>query len=296
MRPIHHFGLPLSPYNQNIPICNMKKTIFSVLLLAGLLAMAGCRDKTPELELVKDDYGVTQRINPNEKSVYLVFTGHYSTDDDGYFENFDGAAPVLEILAEHGAKGSFPPTGNCFRVDRYQQVIRDIIDQGHYLSAHSDRHLLLCSYGDRSVNLVTEDSLARDIQGMEAELEKFGLKKEQYRWMIPPYEHYNQFSADALRRLGYELANPTEGLVTGLDWMGPGEPSYHSAQQLMDNIWKFEQEHGLNGAIILIHAMNYPNRTDDDRLYNHLGEIIEKLREKGYGFKTFHDVIAAEQD
>ena len=43
----------------------MKKTIFSALLLVGLLAMAGCRDKTPELELVKDAYGVTQRINPN---------------------------------------------------------------------------------------------------------------------------------------------------------------------------------------------------------------------------------------
>lgn len=67
MRPIHHFGLPLSPYNQNTPIYNMKKTIFSALLLVGLLAMAGCRDKTPELELVKDAYGVTQRINPDGK-------------------------------------------------------------------------------------------------------------------------------------------------------------------------------------------------------------------------------------
>ena len=79
----------------------MKKTIFSVLLLVGLLAMAGCRDKTPELELVKDAYGVTQRINPNEKSVYLVFTGHYSTDDDGYFENFDGS--LIDWLRQYSA-------------------------------------------------------------------------------------------------------------------------------------------------------------------------------------------------
>lgn len=47
--------------------------------------------------------------------------------------------------------------------------------------------------------------------------------------MIPSYEHYNQFSADMLRKLGYELVNPTEGLVTGLDWMGPESPAYRSA-------------------------------------------------------------------
>lgn len=156
-----------------------------------------------------------------EKSSLPVFTGHYSTDDDGYFENFDGAARSGDPGRKRGVKGSFFPTGNCFRVDRYQQVIRDIIDQGHYLSGHSNRHLLLCSYGDRSVNLVTEDSLARDIQGMEAELEKFGLKKEQYRWMIPPYEHYNQFSADALAPPGVRLGQPTEGLVDRFGLDGP---------------------------------------------------------------------------
>ena len=272
----------------------MKKTILSVFVLAALMVVASC-SKKKELVLESDQYGVAQKINPDEKSVYLVFTGHYSTDDDGYFENFDGAAPVVEILAEHGVKGSFFPTGNCFRVEKYQQTLKDIIEQGHYLSAHSDKHLLLCSYEDRNVNLVTEDSLARDIQGMEAELEKLGLKKEQYLWMIPPYEYYNQFSADALRKLGYKLVNPTEGLVTGLDWMGPEDPSYHSAQQLLDNIWNYEKEHTLNGAVILVHAMNYPNRTDDDRLYTHLGVIIEKLKEKGYGFKTFKDVIEAEK-
>ena len=273
----------------------MKKKNLFLFAVPALILAASCAAPEPPLELVKDRYGVTYKINPAEKNVYLVFTGHFSTDDDGYFENFDGADDVLEIMADRGVKGSFFPTGNCFRVERYQPVIRDIIDQGHYLSAHSDKHLLLCSYGDRSENYVTKDSLARDIAGMEAELEKFGLTKDQYRWMIPPYEHYNQFSADALRELGYELANPTEGLVTGMDWMGSEHAQYCSAQQLLDNIWNYEKENTLNGAIILVHAMDYPDRTDEDRLYTHLGEIIDTLKAKGYGFKTFHDVMAAEQ-
>lgn len=57
--------------------------------------------------------------------------------------------------------------------------------------------------------------------------------------------------------------------------MGPEHPQYHSAQKLIDNIWKYEAENTLDGAVILVHAMDYPNRTDDDRLYTHLGEIIE---------------------
>jgi peptidoglycan/xylan/chitin deacetylase (PgdA/CDA1 family) len=173
--------------------------------------------------------------------------------------------------------------------------MRNIVDQGHYLSGHSYSHLLLCSYEDRSESYVTADSLARDITQMEAQLEKLGLTKDRYLWMIPPYEYYNQFSADALRNLGYKLANPTEGLVTSMDWMGPEDPSYHSAEQLINNIWEYEKQHSLNGAIILIHAMDYPNRADNDRPYRHLGEIIEKLKDLGYGFKTFKDVIALEQ-
>jgi len=273
----------------------MKNISPFLLLITVLIMITGCGQSKSRLELVNDQYGVAYKINPHEKFVYLIFTGHFSIDDDGYFENFDGADDVLKTMAEHGIKGSFFPTGNCFRVERYQQVIRDIIDQGHYLSGHSDRHLLLCSYEDRNESLVTFDSLALDIANMEIELEKFGLTKEQYLWLVPPYEYYNQFSADALRALGYKLANPTQGLVTGMDWMGPDHPAYHSAEQLLNNIWNYEKEHSLNGAIILIHAMDYPDRTNDDRPYMYLGAIIEKLKGMGYGFKTFKDVIALEQ-
>jgi hypothetical protein len=39
--------------------------------------------------------------------------------------------------------------------------------------------------------------------------------------------------------------------------------------------------------------MNYPGRTQADRVYDHLGEIIDGLRARGYTFKTMNDVIAA---
>jgi peptidoglycan/xylan/chitin deacetylase (PgdA/CDA1 family) len=77
-----------------------------------------------------------------------------------------------------------------------------------------------------------------------------------------------------------------------MDWMGPDHPQYHSAEQLINNIWEFEKEQTLNGAIILIHAMVYPDREDTDRPNKHLGTIIKRLKDLGYGFKTFKDVVA----
>jgi peptidoglycan/xylan/chitin deacetylase (PgdA/CDA1 family) len=284
------------------------KNFFSLMLLNTIFlsaAIVGCTGRsrnvqtasssTP-LELVNDRYGVAHKINPNEKYVYLIFTGHHSQDDDGYFENFDGAGFVVDVLNKHNIKGSFFPTGVCFEVDKYKPVLRKIIADGHYLSGHSYAHLLLCSYEDRNENLVTFDSIAQDNVKMEQLLQEFGLTKEQYIWMVPPYEHYNQFSADAYRQLGYKLANPTERLVTHLDWMGTDHPSYHSAERLINNIWEFEKDHTLNGAIILIHAMNYPVRTPEDRPYMYLDEIITHIQELGYGFKSFWDVIEQEKN
>ena len=241
---------------------------------------------------VADDCGVVQLVDTTQKTVYLVFTAEFSTGDDGAFENFDGIFPVLDTLADRGVKGSFFPTGNCFRVPRYADAIRRITADGHYLSHHSNHHLHLCTEDQARETLVSMDSLKIDMAGVEAELLKFGIDKEQYPWMIPPYEEYNAETAANLMELGYKLVNPTVGLVTGSDWMASDASNYCSAGRLVQNIWDYEAEHsyGLNGAVILVHAMVYPGRTDDDRLWWHLGEIIDGLRDRGYSFATFADV------
>ena len=244
---------------------------------------------------IKDQFGVVDRINPQEKTIYFIFTGHHSQKDDGYYENFDGAEFVVDTLNEHGIKGSFFPTGVCFEVEKYKPVLRRIIDEGHYLSSHSYAHLLLCSYENRDENLVTRETIVSDNAEMERVLQEIGLTREQYVWFVPPYEYYNQWSADVYRDLGYKLANPTPGLVTSMDWMGADHPEYHSAEQMINNIFEFEKKHTLNGAIVLIHAMDYPIRGHEDRPYRYLGDIITRLKALGYGFKSFWDVIEAEK-
>ncbi|NMB36869.1 MAG: cellulase, partial [Bacteroidales bacterium] len=158
----------------------------------------------------------------------------------------------------------------------------------HYLSSHSFNHLLLCD--EKGSTLVSADSIKADFALMEASLEKYGLEKEQYDWLIPPYERYNQETADVMRELGYKLVNPTPGFMTGMDWTSSGAPDYISTGEILEGIWQYESENSMNGVILLIHAMNYPDRTDEDRPYTYLGEIIDTLKSKGYTFKTMFDL------
>ena len=268
---------------------------FSILALSAA-AILSCSEKKPAAPVfVTDEYGVVEKINPQEKEVYLVFTGHYSQADSGRFENFDGVTPVLNTLEEKGVKGSFFPTGVCFDVEKYQEPVKRIINNGHYLSSHSYAHLLLCSEEDRNISLVSEDSLRADFAIMENRLEGYGLTKEQYCWLIPPYETYDQKAVDVMKDMGYRLVNPTSGFITGMDWTSPGASNYHSTEMILKQLWEYEQKNTFNGVILLIHAMNYPDRTDADRPYTYLGEIIDKLKEKGYTFKTMFDVIEAEK-
>ncbi len=265
--------------------------VATVVAAAFLLAACNKPVQTHEPVFVYDDSGIVRRVNPEEKNVYLVFTAHYSENDQGYFENFDGLVPVLNTLKEKGVKGSFFPTGVCFAQPQYEEPIRRIIDEGHYLSAHSYAHLVLCENGQ---TLVTADSLAKDFAKMEAQLARFGLEKKQYYWMIPPYETCNAESRQNIENLGYKLLNPSAGPLFGLDWTTPDMDSYTTIDQMLDRLWEMEETEGLNGLILLIHAMNYPEKQEVERPYNHLGEIIDTLRARGYGFRTFNDVVADE--
>jgi len=263
---------------------------FACVALAAMLY--SCGGQRTAADFVYDDCGVVQLMDTTRRNVYLVFTAHHSGNDDGYFENFDGVGPVLDTLASRGVQGSFFPTGVCFGVDKYKPFIKRIVSEGHYLSAHSYAHLLLSSEDGKATTLVSRDSLKADIAAMEAQLEALGLKKNEFSWMIPPYEHYNKETAGWLMELGYNLVNPTPGITTSMDWMGEDSPAYQSAVSQIENIWKYEREHscGLNGVVILFHAMNYPCRTDEDRVYTYLGEVIDSLLEKGYEISTFKDL------
>ena len=231
---------------------------------------------------VKDSYGAIRRFNPSKKEIYLIF----SADD-----MFNGGEKILQSLKKEKIKGSFFFTGNALRKPEFQDIIRQIVDEGHYVSGHSDKHLLYAPWdGNRDSMLISKDSILADIRLNAKELEKFGVLQSQSRFLLPPYEHYNTEAVNILSRAGYVPINYTAGTATPADYTIPSMSSYVDAQTLIDRLYAFEKKNTLNGAIILIHPGIEESRPDSERLYNRVREIGMYLKKKGYTFKTFKDL------
>ena len=243
---------------------------------AGLVAYAAALEaRGKACKAVKDAYGAIVRLNPDEKVVYLCFTADV---------NFNGAEKILKTLKKQKVKGNFFLTGNCLRHAPNQDVVRRIVSEGHYVGGHSDKHVLYCDWGADRPSLMSADDIIADLRANYAELAKFGVKREDAVWYLPPYEHYNAQSVNIIRGMGCQVVNYTPGIGTPADYTIPSMKNYKQAQPLIDGLWKFEKENGLNGALVLIHPGIEKSRPEKERLYNRLDEIIRTLKKKGYRF------------
>lgn len=231
------------------------------------------------IKTIKDQYGAVIRINPDKKDIFLVFTAD---------SMFQGGEKILKTLKKEKIKGSFFLTGNCLRMPEHNTLIQTIINEGHYVGGHSDNHLLYATWENRDSLIVSREQIEKDLIGNAAELEKFGISKENSLWFLPPYEYYNTESVNITRDLGYLVVNYTQGTATPADYTIPSMGSYQTSQKLIDKLYSFENAFGLNGAVILVHPGVQDARSD--KLYNRLGEIIQYLKKKGYSFKGLNEI------
>ena len=244
---------------------------------AGLVAYAAALEARgrSDKNFSKDRFGTIVRIEPEKKVIYLCFTAD---------ANFNGAETVLKSLKKQKVKANFFLTGNCLRHEPNQDAIRRIVADGHYVGGHSDGHVLYCDWGPQRPTLMSADSIIADLRANYAELSRFGISREQAQWFLPPYEHYNDFSVQVLEAMGVRVVNYTPGIGTPADYTTPDMKNYRTAGVLLDGLWKFEKEEGLNGALLLIHPAVEESRPQEERLYNRLDEIIRHLKKKGYTF------------
>ena len=250
---------------------------------AGLVAYAAALEArghaassaNQEASFTRDPYDAIIRVQPDRKVVYLCFTADV---------NFNGAETILNTLKKQKVKGNFFLTGNCLRHVPNRNLIRRAVAEGHYVGGHSDGHVLYCDWGADRPTLMSADSIIADVRANYAELAKFGIARENARWFLPPYEHYNAFSVGVLEAMGLQVVNYTPGIGTPADYTIPSMSNYRKAQPLIDGLWKFEKEQGLRGALLLIHPGVEESRPQAERLYNRLDEIIRYLKRKGYSF------------
>jgi peptidoglycan/xylan/chitin deacetylase (PgdA/CDA1 family) len=217
-----------------------------------------------------------------ERKIAFAFTGHSFAE---------GADTILNELTRHKGKGSFFLTGAFLANTNFSTTIHRIVDGGHYVGPHSDKHLLYCPWDGPKWTLVTHEEFAKDLRSNLEKITRFGVKAEQIRYFLPPYEYYNQEIADWSREMGLTLVNYTPGTRSNADYTGEADTNFVSSKSIFDSIVRKEQKGpaGLNGFILLLHIGSGPGRAD--KFTARFGELLDYLAGKGYQFVRVDELL-----
>ena len=250
-------------------------------LLGIFAARLICGQNVKPGRFVYDQKGVV-RGDVAKKEIALVFTGH---------EFAEGGMLIRDVLKRKAARAGFFFTGDFYRNPANTSLIKGLREGGHYLGAHSDRHLLYCSWENRDQLLVTREEFTSDILHNYEAMDAFGIAKENAPYFIPPYEWYNATIVGWAKELGLVLFNFSPGTLSNADYTTPDMSNYRSSVRIYQSVIDFEKTdpHGLKGFILLVHIGTHPDRRD--KFYRRLEELLTELEGKGYRFVRIDELI-----
>ena len=229
------------------------------------------------------DHGAIVRGRRNAKKIALVFTGDEFADGGNY---------IAGVLKKEKIKASFFLTGNFYRNKNFAPIISQLKQDGHYLGAHSDKHLLYCDWIKRDSLLVSRQQFETDLKQCYKELAKKGISYKQAHYFLPPYEWYNDSIATWTKNLGLQLVNFSPGTRSNADYTYPEMGNkYVDSKTILQSVFDYEQQssNGLNGFILLLHIGTDSRRKD--KFYHQLPELITALKKKGYLFEKIDGVV-----
>ena len=180
-------------------------------------------------------------------------------------------------------KASFFLTGNFYRNENFKPLIEGLNKEEHYLGPHSDKHLLYCDWNKRDSLLVDKNEFEQDLNSNYRELARFGISKARAKYLLPPYEWYNNTIAGWTKEQGLQLVNFTSGTRSNADYTYPEMgKSYRSSEEIFKSIVSYNETkpNGLNGFILLLHIGTDPRRKD--KFYTQLPKLIDYLNQEGY--------------
>lgn len=227
-------------------------------------------------------HGAIIRGDSTQKKLAIVFTGD---------EFADGGTFISKTLKENSIKASFFLTGRFYRNPAFKKIIAELNNDGNYLAAHSNEHLLYCDWTKRDSLLVTKQQFKSDLQKNYGEMERFGIAKSSAHFFVPPYEWHNDSIAAWTKEMNLQLINYTPGTLSHADYTTPDEKNYRNSETIYRSIVDYEQQHpsGLNGFVLLMHVGTDPRRID--KFYNRLPQLIQYFKGKGYQLVRIDELL-----
>ena len=179
------------------------------------------------------NHGAIIRTDTTKKEIHLVFTGH---------EYADGIETVRKTLNKHNINAAFFFTGDFYRNPKFKNIIEELKNDGDYLGAHSDKHLLYASWENRDSTLVTKEEFINDLKANYLEMKKFGIEKNDAPYFLPPFEWHNNQINEWCKEVGITLINFTPGTSSNQDWTYPGlGKQYISSDTIFQRIINYEK-------------------------------------------------------
>lgn len=244
------------------------------------------RPSAPFMPLLKNTHPQNKAITRGDtmkKQLALVFTG----DEFG-----DGGNAIARTLQEEDIQASFFFTGRFYRAPNFAFIIRQLKQNGHYLGAHSDEHLLYCNWKWRDSLLVTREQFDSDLRNNYAAMSSFGISPQDAPYFLPPYEWYNDSIISWTKQQGIQLINYTPGTISHADYTTPDLKNYRSSDSILQSIYTYGQQSpsAFHGFILLLHIGTSSQRTD--KLYHRLGELIQYFKKTGYSMVRIDQLLS----
>lgn len=261
----------IGDYSSNEPTMDGTASLSYILAAlenAGLSKI----EKTSEFDV----NGALIKTDTCTKKVHLIFSAH---------EFNEGGEKILKSLEKNHVKASFFLTGDFYRNQKNKSLIQKMIQSGHYLGAHSDKHLLYNDWDKRDSLLTSREEFESDLKANYQAMANYGIDSKKSTFFLPPYEWYNAAIVDWSKQMGLSIVNFTPGINTNADYTTPDMKNYRSSKIIIKKLKSQlkTNENAMNGSIILIHLGTHPNRKD--KLYDHLDEIIKLIKSVGFSIE-----------
>lgn len=215
---------------------------------------------------------------------------------------FDGGSSanqvikVLRALRETRERATFFLTGEF--IARYPELTRMIVASGHEVGNHTYSHPHLTLWEEKGRH-ITRPGVTREFLQWELLRTEHLFLKTTGTSMAPywraPYGEVNEELLRYAEEIGYRHIGWTSWgdlrhSLDVLDWVSdPESPLYESGARMLERILSLASSPTFQGGIVLMHL---GLERKGDSLQDHLGELIQKLKEKGVPLYTIGELLA----
>lgn len=196
----------------------------------------------------------------------------YLTFDDGPSSSI--TPQILDILRNENIKATFFVLGS--RVELYPEILKQEYEEGHYIANHGYSHVYTNIYSSPNAVLDEYNNTEARIKAV------IGEEYSSHLFRFPGGSEGGKYSK--VKNSAKTLLNQNNILYINWNCLtndSVGKPTY---QSLVSELKK--TSNGKQNIVILMHDTGAKQLTVDS-----LTEIIHYLKEQGYVFKNFYDIM-----